>query len=380
MKFIYFLLSFIPVLMVIGCKRQTSAKAVTTIEKVSRKTKYANGFDISTFKNYTKLEVYKPWPNAVDTLRYYFVPKNKKTPATLKNQRVIRTPIERILVTSTTDIPLLEALGMEHTLVGFPEPKYISSLKTRSLVDVGKVKNVGSLMSLNSEVILDLQPELIVGFSSNASIKAFDLFERSGIQTVMNGSWLESHPLGRAEWIKVFGCLFEKQKEATVLFETIETNYQKGVQLAKKNKIKPTVLSGNMYKDVWYVPGGNSYAAQLIKDAGGDYLWKTNSQSGSLALNFESVLNKAQHATIWIGGSNFLSIDELGKFEEKYKLFDAFKKQQVYSKDLKKGTTGGILYYEQGSLKADWVLHDLIKIFHPNLAPNYKFHFYQKLE
>ncbi len=363
-----------------SCKKQTSAKAIITPNGNVEKTDYANGFNIHKNENYTKLQVIKPWPNAVDTLTYYFVSKNKEIPVAIKNEKVIRTPIDRVLVTSTTDIPLLEALGVEHTLVGFPEPKYISAPKTRKRIDAGQIKNVGSLLSLNTELILDLQPELIIGFSSNASVKEFDLFERSGIPTVMNGSWLESHPLGRAEWIKVFGYLFDKEKEATIYFNSIEKNYLEGKKLAQAATQKPTILSGNMYKDVWYVPGGNSYAAKLIHDAGGDYLWKTDTNTGSLALNFESVYDKAQHAAIWIGGGNFTSTKALGNFEKKYTLFDVFTKQQIFSKDIKKGATGGILYYEQGSLRADWVLLDLIKIFHPNLVPNHQFYFYQKLE
>ncbi len=363
-----------------SCKKQTSTKEKIASLAIAKKTSYADGFAVYKKENYTKLQVIKPWPNAVDTLTYYFVPKNKVIPEIIKNQKIIRTPIERVLVTSTTDIPLLEALGVEHTLVGFPEPKYISAKKTRKRINTGQIKNVGSLLSLNTELILDLHPELIIGFSSNASVKAFDLFERSGITTVMNGSWLESHPLGRAEWIKVFGYLFNKEKEATAYYNTIKKNYLEGKKLAHSITQKPTILSGNMYKDVWYVPGGNSYAAKLIHDAGGDYLWKTDTNTGSLALNFESVYDKAQHAAIWIGGGNFTNTKALANFEEKYTLFDAFTKQQIFSKDIKKGATGGILYYEQGSLRADWVLLDLIKIFHPNLVPNHQFHFYQKLE
>ncbi|WP_010180786.1 ABC transporter substrate-binding protein [Aquimarina agarilytica] len=380
MKLIPILFIFCLVSSLVSCKKQTSAKAKIALHHSAEKISYADGFVIYKSENYTKLQVNKPWPNAVDTLTYYFVPKNKVIPETIKNQKIIRTPVERVLVTSTTDIPLLEALGVERTLVGFPEPKYISAKKTRKRIDAGQIKNVGNLLNLNTELILDLQPELIVGFSSNANVKAFDLFERSGITTVMNGSWLESHPLGRAEWIKVFGYLFDKEKEAISYFNSIEKNYLEGKKLAQAITQKPTILSGNMYKDVWYVPGGNSYAAKLIHDAGGDYLWKTDTNTGSLALNFESVYDKAQHAAIWIGGGNFTSTKALGNFEEKYTLFDAYSQQQIFSKDIKKGATGGILYYEQGSLRADWVLLDLIKIFHPNLVPNHQFHFYQKLE
>ena len=344
---------------------------------------YASGFLIEKSNGFSVLKILNPQNKTTDTLTYYFIPKVNKVPKSLlaeaEKNTIIRTPIERIIVTSTTDIPLLEALRKENSLIGFPEPKYISSPKTRKIIDSRKVADVGNLLSLNTETILNLNPELIVGFSSGSSSKNFNLFQRSGIPVLMNSSWLEKHPLGRAEWLKVFGLFFQKEKEAEVFFNKIKFNYLEAKKTAKKATNHPTVLSGNMYKDVWYVPGGNSFAAKLIADANANYLWASDENTGSLPLNFEAVFEKAKEANYWIGGGNFKTLKELGNFEEKYKLFDAFTNKNVFTKDLIKGETGGILYYEQGALRADWVLKDLIKIFHPNLAPDYPFHFYQKL-
>ena len=379
---------FIPCFLVLfiltSCRNKTITAVIPNKNNQTNETElqpsYAKGFSAFKADDYTKIEVFTPWPGATDTLTYYLVPKEKTVPEYIKQEAIIRTPITKIISCSTVDIPLLEAVGMENTLIGFPEHKYISAKKTRARIDSGFVKDIGNLMSLNTEMVMELAPDVIVGFSSNSDNKAFNLLKRSGIQTLMNGSWLEPHPLGRAEWIKVYGYLFNKEQQAESYFTTIETNYKNAVVLAKQVKIPPTVLSGNMYKDVWYVPGGNSYAAKLITDANGNYLWKNNTDTGSLSLSFESVYDKASNADIWIGGGKLNTRNELINFEEKYSLFNAVNNNAVYSKDLKKGPTGGILYYEQGSLHADWVLLDLIKIFHPNLVPNYTFHFYQKLK
>ena len=375
------LLKLFPFLLLsIACKNNTEVPPLLNSKlKTEIKPTYAKGFSVFKGENYIKIAIYTPWPGAKDTLTHYLFSKNETIPKGLKNESIIRTPINKIISCSTVDIPLLEAINMEHTLIGFPEHKYISSNKTRKLIDNDSVKDIGSLQHLNTEMILDLNPDLIVGFSSNSDNKTFNLLERSGIQTLMNGSWLETHPLGRAEWIKVYGLLFNKEKEAETYFNNIAQSYNQALNLVKNITNKPKVLSGNMYKDVWYVPGGNSYAAKLIADARGDYFWKENAETGSLAFSFESVYEKAEKASVWIGGGNYSSYKELINRENKYNLFDVVKQKNVYSKDLKKGQTGGILYYEQGSLHADWILKDLIKIFHPNLVPNYNMHFYQKL-
>lgn len=375
-----FLSAFLCLLFLYGCRNKVATQNTSHVSETEVTPSYAKGFSVFKNNDYVKIQVFTPWPGATDTLSYYLVDKTKTVPKSLTNQRIIRTPITKIISCSTVDIPLLEAIEMEHTLVGFPEHKYISSPKTRARIDQELVKDIGSLLSLNTEMILDINPEIIIGFSSNSDNKAFELLQHSGIQTLMNGSWLESHPLGRAEWIKIYGHLFHKSSQANAYFQNIETNYLNAVSLAKKAPKKPSILSGNMYKDVWYVPGGNSYAAKLINDANGEYYWQNSTDTGSLSLSFESVYDKASEADIWIGGGNFNSIQELINFEEKYGLLKAAKNNNVYSKDLKKGNTGGILYYEQGSLHADWVLLDLIKIFHPNLVPDYSFHFYQKLK
>ena len=358
-----------------SCKKKTPQPTKTEDRFVAIPLKYAKGFGLFKNADITRIDVYNPWPNATDTLRLFFAPgKTLK-----KTSKTIQTPIKRLIACSTTDIPLLEALGEVSKLVGFPETDYISSKKTRALIDQNSVREIGSLMHLNTETVLDLSPDLLIGFSSQKENKSFQLLERSGIPILMNGSWLENHPLGRAEWIKIYGVLFHKEKEAEAEFNTIEKKYLELKQLSLQATNIPSVISGNMYKDVWYMPAGESYAAQLMQDANTNYLWKDSKGTGSLSLSFESVLDKGQQAEYWIGGGSFESIATLTDFEEKYNLFEATKQHNVFSKDLKKGAKKGILYYEQGALRADWILADLISIFHPELLPNHQFHFYQKL-
>ncbi|MEW7278978.1 ABC transporter substrate-binding protein [Aquimarina sp. 2201CG1-2-11] len=340
----------------------------------------ASGLIIENHETYKEIKVTTPWPGAKRELTYILHPKGTEKPFKSNTAIFIQVPIERIVVTSTTDIPMLEYLGLEEKLVGFPHTDYISSEKTRELIDKGAIKELGKEYNLNTEVVLELLPELIIGFSTTGDIKAYDLIQKTGIPVVMNGSWMEEHPLGRAEWIKLIAAFFGKEDKAEEIFQSIKKNYNEAVGLAYNTSNTPTVLSGNMFKDIWYLPGGNSYISTFFRDAHTNYLWSDTKETGSLTLNFESVLEKGQNASLWIGAGNATSLDELAQENHRYPLFDAFKNKAVYSSSLKKGSKGGLIYYELGPMRPDLILKDIIKIAHPELLTDYEPYFFEKLD
>jgi len=361
--------------------KKNKTSVVTTLDRII-KPKYASNFFISKNPNkqYFSLHIIAP-SKQNDTFSYRLISKKKDDRLKIsKAQITLSTPISRFIASSTTDIPFIEALENEKSLVGFTETKYISSKKTRQLINKNKIKNVGNVSQLNSEVILEILPELFISSSPVEQNKNLTFLKRNNINTLLNTSWLEQHPLGRAEWIKVFGYLFEKEKKADSIFNKIEANYNNLKKIARETQTLPTVLSGNLYKDVWYTPAGNSFEAKLIADANGDYLWKNSKGTGSLSLSIETILDKGQTTDIWLGGGMFSTIKDLTTFEKKYALFKATKTKNTYTKDLTQGETGGLLYFETGVLRPDWILEDLIQIFHPNSAFKKPFHYYKKLK
>ncbi|TPN82303.1 ABC transporter substrate-binding protein [Aquimarina algicola] len=369
-------------LICISCKKEVKPTDLTVMYMAPQNIEYAKGLTIKSQKGYKEVIVSTPWPKAKQELRYILHPKGTAQPFSTNDTHTvfIQVPIDRMIVTSTTDIPMLEALGLEHKLVGFPHTDYISSEKTRALIDNGSIKELGEAHSLNTEIILELDPELVIGFSSSGDIKAYDLIQKTGIPVAMNGSWMEQHPLGRAEWIKFISAFFGKEAKADSIFQDIKKEYTTASLLAQNVSKTPTILSGNMFKDIWYIPGGKSYVAQFFKDANTKYLWADSKTSGSLSLNFENVLEKGQHATLWIGAGNAKSIEELKEQNPRYELFEAFKNKTVYSSALRTGATGGLIYYELGPMRPDLILKDMIKIAHPELLPDYNFYFFEKLE
>ena len=360
-----------------SCKKERIKETVAPIPKST--IKYAKGFDIVIENGLKKLIIKTGYQNATTIFEYLILNTTTKK-ATLNNQ-TIQVPIKEIVVTSTTHIPMVELLNEESSIVGFPHTTYISSEKTRALIDTGKIKEIGKESALNTEILLNLQPELVVGYSITSADKSLTTVQKAGISVIYNGDWLEETPLGRAEWIKFFGVLYNKEKQADSIFNAIETNYLKAQKIALKAALKPTILSGAiMSKDIWNLPAGESFVAQFLKDANLNYLWKDSKGKGSLSLSFESIFDIGRNADYWIAPGYFLSKEQLLQSNQIYEEFTAFKNDRIYTPSSKKGKTGGVIYYELAPTRPDLVLKDIIKITNPDLLPNYELTFFEKMQ
>jgi iron complex transport system substrate-binding protein len=366
-----FLISFF------GCKNTKEAKR-PPISGVENEIHYASGIAIYKYDGFSIIKISNPWPKATKDYTYILRQKNGVIPDSLKQFITIPVPVKSIVVTSTTHIPSLEMLGVENTLVGFPDTDFISSEKVRKRIEAGKIRELGSSQNLNTETIIDLAPDVIIGFGIDNNNPTLDNLQKSGLKVLLNGDWNELTPLGKAEWIKFFGALYGLDQKAGAIFSNIEKEYKATLELAKKANTKPTVLLGAMYENHWYLPKGNSWGSTFIKDANGDYLWAENTGTGSLSLSFETVFEKAQHAGFWI--SEFGSLKEMIENNPHYDQFDAFKNKKVYSFSNKKGKTGGVIYYELAPNRPDLVLKDIVKILHPELLPDHELFFFEQLK
>ncbi len=339
--------------------------------------KYAKGFDIQYFESHINLIIKSPFPDSKEDYVHTLI---KKTGREKSGPESIEIPLKKIVATSTTHVPMLEVLGASDALVGFPNADYIASPETRKRIDQGKLIDIGKDMGLNTEMVIALQPEVVIGFALDDSDKAYSTLRKNGIPIIFNGDWLEETPLGRAEWIKFFGVLLDRDKEADSIFKRIEKEYLEACVIAKQSKQAPTIMSGILFKDQWNLPAGESFTARLYKDANTNYLWKDSEGQGSLVLNFESVLDRAREADFWIGSGIYTSRDDLIEANGHYAEFSAFDKNQIYTFSKRKGVGGGIVYFELGPLQPHIVLKDLIKVTHPDLLPGYEPFFLQPLD
>jgi len=365
------------ILLIVGCTRPTQERN-TDFKYEAVELKYATGFTIDKTNDFYLVKVITPYKGAAQPLTYVFYNRLLEKPD-IKADGYIPIPVNTIVCTSTTHIPLLDYLDETASLTGFPTLDYISSEKMRRRIDAHEVEELGIDEAINIENLINIKPEVVMGYSLSGDFGQFSLIEEAGIPVVLNAEYLERHPLGRAEWIKMAGVLFDKEDMADSIFNFIEAQYLETRNLATNSATRPTVMSGIVYGDSWFVPGGKNYAAKILQDAGFKYLWEQDTTSAFLPLSFESVFDQANKADFWIGVGSFKSLNELSANDTRYEAFSPFQNRHIYSYDKRIGAKGGSEFLELGYLRPDLILKDLVHIGHPNLLPKHELFFHFQL-
>lgn len=360
----------------LACDRK-GAEGETAID--STWVRYARGFTVKKENELTHVFITYPYQGATSGYHYMLIPKGSTRPETSSDVQVIEVPIDKIVCTATTHIPHLDYLGLTDRLVGFPTTDYISSDKMRQRIDNGEVTDLGIDKGMDLEKLFSLHPSMVMGYTMSADLGQLKKIQELDIPVVVNGEYLERDPLGRAEWIKFTSLFFDREQQADSVFNAIEQEYNRVKALTASANSRPKVMSGIVYGDTWFLPGGRNYAATLLRDAGCDYLWSDNESQGYLELSFESVYQKAREADLWIGVGSFNTLNELKAAEGRYDLFKPFTTGEVYSYNARIGAKGGSDFLETGYLRPDLILRDLVKIAHPDLAKDYSLYFHKKL-
>lgn len=359
-------------------KQPGSAAVVTSSSDSIR---YAKGFSINRIGNIRIVRVFNPWEGAKGVeYKYILVPKGASVPDSLKKFPVIETPVKRIVCLSTTHIALLTFLDQRNSLVGAASPGYISDSVVRTMVSQKKVMDVGFDQALNYEVIVALKPDIILAYGiQGETATQYKRLEGLGIKVVLNGDYLEETPLAKLEWVKFLAAFYNLSDSASAKFNAIEREYKQLTIICSTVKNKPKVLCGLPWKGAWYVPGGESYLAKMITDAGGDYLWNDIKQRESIPLNFEKVIERASIADIWINTGTSNSLDDILKEDQRLQSVKPFRNSQIYNNNALTCPSGGNDFWESGIVKPHIILKDLIKIFHPELLPDHSLVYYKKL-
>jgi iron complex transport system substrate-binding protein len=256
-------------------------KQVQDRQKTTVPLDFATGFQLYQGEGFWEIEVSQGYAGSSDTYRYLVLDSGVQVNRT-GYDAVVQLPIDAVVLTSTTQVPHLDALGKTDLLIGFPQTDLISSSSARARIAAGKVKELGAGPSANPELVLELQPDWIMISTLGEDLRYLDIFKQAGIPALINGEYVEQNPLGRAEWIKFTGVLLGNYPEALAQFEQIKKDYYEAERLTSSLQTKelPTVLSGVMYQDIWYAPGGGSWAAQLLEKAGGSYVFGKEGAGG----------------------------------------------------------------------------------------------------
>lgn len=308
-----------------------------------------------------------------DTLvkRFVLRPKGSSIgtlPKGLEGATVLQVPLARAVALSSAQVGFMARLGLENAIVAVGEGKYIADSALYERVQKGEVAEVGSGPTLSLEKLLALKPDLVMNFATGGAYDDYQRIEALGLPLMLTSEWQEEHPLAKAEWIKLFGMLFSKEAQADTVYEQSKLFYLVTSSFTSINSSlisdasrlqRPRVLVGMSYGGVWYAPGGNSYTAQLIQDAGGRYLW-AGTEERELRLPLEQVIALADSADIWINPGMFSTAEEILGAEPRVARIKAFRERRVFQNDGRKGPGGGNDFYESAVAQPEKMLNDFV--------------------
>jgi len=360
----------------ISCGNKPS-KTGNVLSSDSLTLKYAEGFSIRYFKDYKEIIVFSPWVKGTEYARYYLVTDTKiKTPS---NGVKVLVPLQTLASTSVTHLEFLNLLGELPTVTGVCSPSLIYNPTILKRVGEGRIADLGDAFSINVERTLQLNPAAVMMSGYNQNDPYAKRVSQAGIPVIFNNEWMETSLLARAEWIKFVGAFFNKEKQADSIFSEIDKRYNDIKIKAVAVKTKPSIMAGSNFRGTWYMPAGHSFMGRLFADAGATYYFSTDTTSGSLPLNVETVLKNFAKSDVWLNCS-FSSLNELVKADSKHALFRPVVLNQVYNFNKRKMPSGANDYWESAVARPDVLLSDVIAILHPEILPGYTLVYADKLK
>ena len=296
-------------------------------------------------------------PQSNEILDHFLV--TDKDNSKLSSIKVIQKPFKSVLAYSSTYISFMDAIDEVNKVTGVTYSKGISNPIIKKRLNKGLAKDVGSDQSPDKELIISLKPDLAMIYPSNGNHNWFSSFD---VPTIKNVEYLEVHPLAQAEWIKLYGVLFDKETEASKVFETIKKNYisAKNYNIISENK--PVVLCGELYDGTWTLPGGKSFTSQLIEDAGGIYFLESDSTSGSKKLDFEYILEKDSIVDFWLllsYSQSAITFSYLKENKPRYSYLSIFEPTKIGVCN-----TATSPYFEKGILEPHILLNEIKSLIH----------------
>lgn len=390
------------VLLVVACQggKTASGEGGDTLQM-----KYAELLTIVKHNDgaYTEAIIENPWKKGTTLHKYILVPKGKEgdeTVARLKDDirenatlqmgshcDIVRTPLESNVVFTAPHCQLMYELGCKNAITGVCDKDYINipDIKERVKLSDGKAStsdadkviiDCGSSMQPDIERIIALKPEglLISPFENSGGYGKLDKLHIPIIETA---DYMETSPLGRAEWMKFYGLLFKSEERSDSLFSSIEKEYLALKAEAAKLPQGLSILTERKMGSVWYVPGGKSTMGILLKDANAKYIFADDTHSGSLAYGPERILSKGTQIDVWafkyFGGKALSKSDLLAEYEG-YKALKTFNQNSIYQVD-----TSTQPYFELTSFHPEILLREFIILAHPKATQFGKLRFYQHL-
>jgi len=342
---------------------------------------HATGFDLIPVGFGQILHIYSHINDRVDTSSILLLKRGESVPEEYSILNSIEVPVKKIAVLHSSYVSFFAFAEAKSHIKAISEAKYVYDDEIYQQVLEGHIKEIGFGDALDKEQLLALKIDLVldVGWPDSPNKNA-QILNELGIPQIIFAEWQESTLLGRAEWVKIIAALTGKIKLVNDKFHEIEFEYDSLTQLTDAISEHPDIICNLPYKGSWFVPGGNSYMSNLLKDAGGHYLWSDDNGIGGLKLGFESVYAQGIEADYWINPGIAHSISDIKEKDARLKDFNSLQSEQIFNsnKRIKRGQAND--YWESGIVRPHVVLEDMIHILHPDLLPNHELVYFKKMQ
>lgn len=360
-----------------GCNQNKNAKTIGERNIAdSMNIKYAKGFKVISSANYKLVDITDPFGESDMHYKYALVNRGSNEEGIPADYQIIETPVRSVICMTTLQLSNFIKLKALDKVVGITSTRFLFNEQMNRQLKEGKTSKIGIEGEFDNEAILALNPDIIL--VSPFKKGGYDAIRNLNIPLISFLGYKESSPLGQAEWIKFIAMLLGIEEQANKQFDDIENKYNKLKVLSASVSERPTVLSGELHSGNWYVVGGNSYLAQLFRDAGADYFMKNDNESGGFYIDFETVYSQGANTDYWRmvnSHDGTFTYDALIQSDARYADFKAFKDKKLIYCNLREKP-----FYENTPVEPEVVLADLIKIFHPSLLPEYVPVYYELLK
>jgi len=359
--------TLVAIVLCISCSPvENSSTHSSTKESQNIEVKFATGFTISTTSQGFDIIVRNP-QDTTQILGEYSLDTS--------DSAEINVPVQSTVLNSTTFGAFFDRLGGLDVVKGMTYSNSVMSPRVKERIDSGRIQEIISGDGVDFERILEINPDVVFSYSYGET--DFSRYEELGIPIVLLMDYKESHPLGRAEWIKVVGCFLGKFEEAESVFNTVMNNYEEVRQQATLHSTLPSAFTGSRYGDFWYAPGKDSYIAQFIRDAGATYAFEHVDGQASAELDFEQALVDISATDYWglvtstEGEFTKANILEMNQLYEKLK---AYQEDHIFVCNTQEKD-----YFGDAIMEPDLILADLYKIFHPQSDQDSIYHYFKPI-
>lgn len=357
-----------------GKSKKTAVTATVSADS-AQDIRYAKGFWLEPKTGYRLLHIKDP--QSENSTEYTFALRQRDSrPDIPAATEVIDLPVRGLICMTSLQLSNFIRLGATDKVVGISSTRFLTNPAIKQQLAEGKTRKIGIEGNFDPEIIMSLAPELIL--ISPFKQGGYDAMKEMDIPLLPHLGYKEMLPLGQAEWIKLAGLLIGEEQKARDIFAGIESRYNHLKTLTDRVKHRPTVLSGEIHGGTWYAVGGRSFLAQIFKDAGADYFLKDDTRTGGVNLDFETVYNQADSADYWRILNSYpdtYTYEVLKAQDERYADFRAFRQKGVIYCNMREKP-----YYENMPMEPDLLLSDFIKVFHPDLLPDYRPVYYNLLK